>query len=50
MIYASYSKFSKDLKTGIEVLVGPAVLRFWIKKAQMMFGSITQELLGLPKF
>ena len=50
MIYASYSKFSKKLINGIEILVGQAVFKLWIKTVKMMFGSITQEPPGLPKF
>ena len=49
-IYACYSKFSKKLKNGIEILVGQAVLKLWIKTLKMLFGSITQEPFGLPKF
>ena len=44
--YASYSKLFKELKNGIEILVGQAV--FKIKTVKMLFGSITQEPLGLP--
>ena len=50
MIYASYSKLFKELKNGIEILVGQAVFKLWIKTIKMLFGSVTQELLGLPKF
>ena len=32
MIYASYSKLFKELKNGIEILVGQAVLKLWIKQ------------------
>ena len=49
-IYASYSKLSKELKNGIEILVGQAAFKLWIKTVKMLFGSITQEPLGLPKF
>ena len=49
MIYASYSKLSKELKHDIGILVGQAVFTLWIKTVKMMFGSITQEL-GLPKY
>ena len=45
-----YNKLFKELKIGIEILVGQAVFKLWIKTARMMFGSITQEPLGLPKF
>ena len=50
MIYASYNKLSKELKDGIKMLVGQAVLKLWIKPVKMMFGSRTQELLGIFKF
>ena len=41
---------SKELKNGIEILIGQAVSELWIKTVKMLFGSITQEPLGLPKF
>ena len=44
--YASYSKLFKELKYGIEILVGKAVFKLWIKTVKMLFGSVTQ-LLGL---
>ena len=44
----SYSKLSKKLKNGIEILVGQAVLKLWIKTVKMMFGLITQEPYDLP--
>ena len=50
MTYASYCKLFKELKNGIEILVGQAVFQLWIKTVKMLFGSITQELLGLPKY
>ena len=43
------SKLSKELKNGIEILVGKAVFKLRIKTFKMLFRSITQELLGLPK-
>ena len=46
----SYSKLFKELKNGIKILVGQAVFKLWIKTVKMMFRSITQELLDLPKF
>ena len=55
MIYASYNILSKELKNGIEIIVGQAifkgqaVFKLWIKTVKMMFGSIIQELLGLHK-
>ena len=45
-IYASYSKWLKELKNGIEILVGQAVLKLWIKTVKMMVGSITQYRLA----
>ena len=50
MIYGSYSKLAKKLKKGIEILVGQVVFKLWIKTVRMLFGSITQEPLGLPNF
>ena len=41
---------SKELKNGIEILVGQGVFKLWIKTVKMMFCSITQEALGLLKF
>ena len=32
----------------LEFSVGQAVFKLWIKTVKMLFGSITQELLGLP--
>ena len=49
-IYASYSKLSKELKNWIEIYVGPAVLKLWIKIVKILFWSITHELLDLLKF
>ena len=45
-----YSKLSKEFKRGIEILVGQVVFKLWIKTVKMLFASITQELVGLPKF
>ena len=47
IMYASYSKLSKELKDGIEILVGQAVFNLWIKTVKILFRSITQEPLGL---
>ena len=47
IINASYSKLSEALKNGIEMSVDQAVFQLTVK---MLFGSITQELLGLPRF
>ena len=49
-MYACYSKLSTELKNGIEILVGQAVFKLWIKTFKMLLGSITQESLGLLKF
>ena len=49
---ASYSKLLKELKNGIMILVqvGQVLFKLWIKTFKLLSGSITQELLGLPKF
>ena len=39
-----------EIKNGIEILVGQMVFKLWIKTFKMLFGSITQESLGLLKF
>ena len=49
-MYASYSKLSKEIKNSIEILVIQAISKLWIKIVKILFGSITQEPLGLPKF
>ena len=36
-MHASLSKLSKELKNGIEILVGQADFKLWIKTVQMMF-------------
>ena len=46
---APYSKLFKELKNDIEILVDQAVFKIWIKTVKMLFGSVTQELLGLPE-
>ena len=38
------------LKNGIDILEGQAVFKLWIKTVKMLFESITQEPLGLPKY
>ena len=51
-VYASYSKLYKELKNGIEILVGAErffIFKLWIKTFKMLFGSITQEPLDLLK-
>ena len=49
-MYASYSKLSKELKNGTEILVDQAVLKLWIKTVKILFWSITKEPIGLIKF
>ena len=39
-----------ELKNGIEILVDQAIFKLWIKTVKLLFGSLTQEPLGLPKF
>ena len=46
--YASYCKLFKELKNGIEILVGHALFKLKAKTVKIMFGSIIQEPLGLP--
>ena len=48
--YALHSHLSRELKNGVEILVGQAIFKLWIKTAKVLFGSIIQEPLGLPKF
>ena len=48
-MYAPKSKFSKELKNGIEI-IDQAVFKLWIKTVKILFWSITQEPLGLLKF
>ena len=58
--YASYDKLFTEIKNGIGILVSQMVfffcffvfvffLKLWIKTVKMLFGSKTQEPLGLPK-
>ena len=47
---ASGSKLSKELKNGIEILVGQAVFKLWIKTVKIVFWSITQEPLGTQTY
>ena len=48
--YESYSKLFKELKKRIGILVGldQAVFKLKITTVKMLFGSITQEPIGLP--
>ena len=46
-MYAFYSKLSKELKYGIEILVGQAAFKLWIKTVKILFWSTAQELLSL---
>ena len=32
LMYASYIKLSKELKNGIEILVGQVIFKLWIKQ------------------
>ena len=36
-MHASESKLSKELKNGIEILIGQAVFKLWIKTVKIMF-------------
>ena len=47
--YAFYSKLFKEFKNDTALLVSQEVSELWIIKVKMLFGSITQEPLGLPK-
>ena len=40
MIYASYGKLSKELKNGIKIKVGQAILELLIKTLLSLFWSI----------
>ena len=42
----------RNSKIALKFLVGQAILKLWInfKTVKLLFGSITQEPLGLPKF
>ena len=42
--------FSEKIMHDIEILVGQAVFKIWIKKSQNIVFSITQEPLGLIRF
>ena len=37
MNYASYKKLFKELKNGIEILIGQAIFRLQIKTVKMLF-------------
>ena len=50
IIYTSYSKLFKELKNGIDSLVGQAVFKLRIKTVKILFWSITQEPLNLLEF
>ena len=49
IIYASYSKLSKELKNSIKIKVGQAVLELLIQKQHLTVWSITWKPLGLLK-
>ena len=48
-MYASWGKLSKEFKNGIEILVGQAIFKLWIKTVKITFWLTTQEPFGLPK-
>ena len=48
-MYASYGKLPKELKNGTEIFVDQAIFKLWTKTVKLLFGSITQESIGLPK-
>ena len=52
VIYASWSKLSKKVKTGIKISAGHTVLELslLIKMCKILFWLITQELLSLLKW
>ena len=37
IMYASYSKLFKELKNGIEIVVGQAAFKLWIKTVEILF-------------
>ena len=37
IIYASYSKLSKELTNGIDILIDQAVFKLWIKIVKTLF-------------
>ena len=43
-MHASERKLSKELKNGIEILVGHVVLKLWIKTVKTMFRSLKNRL------
>ena len=45
-MHASESKLSKELKYGIEILVGQAVLKLWTETVKLMFWPITRTYLN----
>ena len=45
-----HSKLLKELKNGIEILLGHAVFKLWTNTVKILFRAIIQEPLGLPKF
>ena len=48
MNYTAYKKLFKELKNGIEILVGQAVFKLQIKTVKMLVLDWTQEHLGIP--
>ena len=49
-MYASYSKLSKELKNGTEILVGQVVFKLWIKTVKIIFWSILKNPLPYLNF
>ena len=47
MIYASQSKFSKELKSDIEILLCPAIFKLSIKTVQMFWSVIQEQINSL---
>ena len=48
-MHAALGKLFKELKIVVEILVGQAIFKLWIKTVKIMFWSVTQEPLGLLK-
>ena len=48
--YVSQSKLSKKPKNGIEILVGQAMFKLWIKTVKILLWPITGKMVDLLKF
>ena len=48
-MHAFWRELSKELKNGIEILVGQALLKLWVKTVKILFWSaaVNQEPLSL---